>query len=168
MKFSSFIMTLSIINLSLLPNKAESQIWTGVEEIKIDHETKLQMFNKTNSACEIAGRSEIIDCLPNTHLNLIYRSKISSWNKLINPWEGSFFIYFVKLDKESYVKDLNGDGFNEIAIYPAVCGNSPKSAAYIYTVKENKLLPYGTGIYYWEIGTPVERIKRNPKFVPDI
>jgi hypothetical protein len=61
MKFSSFIMTLSIINLSLLPNKAESQIWTGVEEIKIDHETKLQMFKETNIACEIAGRSESID-----------------------------------------------------------------------------------------------------------
>ena len=161
-------MTLSIINLSLLPNKAESQIWTGVEEIKIDHETKLQMFNKTNSACEIAGRSESIDCFPNTNLNLIYRSKIFSWNKLINPWEGSFFIYFVKLDKESYVKDLNGDGLNEIAIYPAVCGNSPKSAAYIYTVKKNKLLPYGTGTYYWEIGTPVESLIQNPKFEPDI
>lgn len=98
------------------------------------------MPNNVNSACCISGRSEDIDCSQRTTLNLIYGGKTYSYNYLIEPWEGSFFIDFVKLGANSYARDLNGDGLKEIAIYPEVCGNSPKSLAYIYTIKDHELL----------------------------
>ena len=41
----------------------------------------------------------------------------------------------MKLSKNFYAKDLNNDGLKEVAIYPAVCGNSHKSLAYIYSEK---------------------------------
>jgi hypothetical protein len=126
------------------------------------------MPNKFNPECSDAERSPDVDCSPSTTLNLIYKGNTFSHNKPIEPWEGSVFIYFVKLGKNTYAKDLNGDGLKEIAIYPAVCGNSPKSMAYIYTVKKHELLPYGTGTYYWEVGTPVSQIKKNSKFKPDL
>lgn len=166
MKFSNFIIILSIA--SLVSNVSFAQIWTGTHEIKLDSNIKLIMPNKVNPACRIAGRSEEIDCSPSTTLNLIYRGKTYSYDHLIEPWQGSFFVYFVKLGANSYSKDLNGDGLKEIAIYPAVCGNSPKSLAYIYTVKDHELLPYGTGDYFWETGTPVANVKKDPRFRPDI
>ncbi len=166
MKFSNFIIILSIA--SLLSNVSFAQIWTGTHEIKLDSLIKLVMPNNVNPACRIAGRSEDIDCSPSTSLNLIYRGKTYSYDYLIEPWEGGFFVYFVKLGANSYAKDLNGDGLKEIAIYPAVCGNSPKSLAYIYTVNEHELVPYGTGDYFWETGIPVENVKIDTKFRPDI
>jgi hypothetical protein len=124
--------------------------------------------NKVNPACRVAGRSLEIDCSPATTLSLIYKGITYYYDSLIEPWEGSFFIYFVKLGSNSYARDLNGDGLKEIAIYPAVCGNSPKSLAYIYTVKDLELLPYGTGDYFWETGIPVANVKKDTKFRPDI
>lgn len=168
MKFLNFIMIPSIITGNLLPDLCFAQIWTGSNEIFLDSKTKLAMPNNVNLECSVAGRPENVDCSPSTPLNLVYKGKTYSYVKLIEPWQGSFFIYFVKLGPNSYASDLNGDGFKEIAIYPAVCGNSPKSLAYIYTVKGHKLLPYGTGVYFWEAGTPVEKIKRAPNFKPDI
>lgn len=166
MKFSNFIIILSIA--SLLSNVSFAQIWTGTHEFKLDPHIKLVMLNKVNPACRIAGRSEDIDCSPATTLSLIYKGITYSYDNLIEPWEGSFFIYFVKLGSDSYARDLNGDGLKEIAIYPAVCGNSPKSLAYIYTVKDHELLPYGTGDYFWETGIPVANVKKDTRFRPDI
>lgn len=166
MKFSNFIMILSIA--SLLSNFCFAQIWTGTHEIKINSHIKLVMPNRVNPDCSVAGRSQEIDCSPNTTLNLIYKGKHFSYDNLIAPWKGSFFIYFVKLGSNSYARDLNQDGLKEIAIYPAVCGNSPKSVAYIYTVNEHELVPYGTGVYFWEAGLPLTDIKKDPKFKPDI
>ena len=168
MKFSNFIINLSIIIASLLSNVSYAQIWTGTDEIKLDPSIKLMMPNKINLACRVAGRSDQIDCSPATTLSLIYKGITYSYDNLIEPWEGSFHIYFVKLGSNSYARDLNGDGLKEIAIYPAVCGNSPKSRAYIYTVKEHELLPYGTGDYFWETGIPVENVRKDPRFRPDI
>ena len=167
-RFLNFIKTLSIATPCLVLNISQAQIWTGTNQIGLDSNTQLVMPNRVDPACRVAGRSPDIDCSPTTRLNLLHKGKTYSYKKLIEPWEGSFFIYFVKLSQSSYARDLNGDGLKEIAIYPAVCGNSPKSLAYIYTVKKNQLLPYGTGIYFWETGIPVTGIKMDPKFKPDI
>ena len=166
MKFSNFIIILSIA--SLLSNVSYAQIWTGTDEIKLDSHVKLVMPNKVNPECRVAGRSEEIDCSPATTLSLISKGITYSYGNLIELWEGSFFIYFVKLGSNSYARDLNGDGLKEIAIYPAVCGNSPKSLAYIYTVKDHELLPYGTGDYFWETGIPVANVKKDTKLRLDI
>jgi hypothetical protein len=166
MKFLNSIMILFVISSLLLISSSHAQIWTGINEIKVDFNTKLIMPNIVNSDCSVAERSDEVDCYPKTTLRLIFKGKSYSYQRLIAPWEGSFFIYFVKLGATSYARDLNGDGLNEIAIYPAVCGNSPKSLAYIYTVKGNQLLPYGTGTYFWETGAPVIDIKRNPNRDP--
>jgi hypothetical protein len=156
-----------LISVYLPLNASSSQAATGVNEINFSSGTKLTMPNNLKPGCYGRDRTEE-DCFPNTPLNLIFKGKTYSYDKLIEPWEGSFFIYFVKLGPNSYARDLNGDGFKEIALYPAVCGNSPKSLAYIYTVKGNKLLPFGTGVYFWEAEIPVENIKWNPNFKPDI
>jgi hypothetical protein len=166
MKSLNSIMSL-LISGYLSLNVSSTQAAIGVNEINLSSGTKLTMPNNLKPGCYGKNRTEE-DCSPTTPLNLIYKGKTYSYNKLIEPWEGSFFIYFVKLGPNSYARDLNGDGFKEIAIYPAVCGNSPKSLAYIYTVKGHTLLPYGTGIYFWEAEIPVKNIKRDPNFKPDI
>lgn len=166
MKSLNSIMTL-LISGYLSLDVSSTQAAIGVNEISFSSGTKLTMPNNLKPGCYGRNRTEE-DCSPTTPLNLIYKGKAYSYDKLIEPWEGNFFIYFVKLGPNSYAKDLNGDGFKEIAIYPAVCGNSPKSLAYIYTVKRHKLLPYGTGVYFWESEIPVENIKQNPHFKPDI
>ena len=165
---SSFIKNLSVISWLLYVNIPISHGVIGIDEIILDSHTKLIMPNKVNPACSNPERSEDVDCSPTTRLDLIHKGKFFSKNKVIEPWAGGFFIHFVKVSENSYAKDLNNDGLKEIAIYPAVCGNSPKSLAYIYTVKEHELLPYGTGNYYWEAEIPVTKIKKEPNFRPDI
>ncbi len=165
---SRFIKNLSLISLFLYLNVPISYGVIGIDEIILDADTKLIMPNKVNPACSNPTRSEDVDCSPTTLLELVHKGKVFSKNKLIEPWAGGFFIHFVKLSKNSYAKDLNNDGQKEVAIYPAVCGNSHKSLAYIYSVKEHELLPYGTGVYYWEAELPVTEIKKDPKFKPDI
>ena len=90
------------------------------------------------------------------------------FQKYIEPWQGSDFIYFVRLNSVSHAVDLDKDGFKEIAIFPDVAGNAAKTKAYIYTVKRNQLLPYGTADHYWESGKHVVNIKKDPNFKPDI
>jgi hypothetical protein len=140
------------------------QVSTEAEQLVVDDFTKILMPNKLAAKCY----KEPGICFPTTPLTVNYKNKSYSYDHLIEPWQGSFFIYFVKLNAKSHAVDLDGDGFKEIAIYPAVAGNAPKTKAYIYTVKGHELLPYGIGDHYWESGKHVTNIKKDPKFKPDI
>jgi len=137
-----------------------------VDKIIVDKSTILEMPNKLKSECFDKDRKE--PCFPNTTLTLIKKGKKYSFPSYISSWEGSFFIHFVKIDKNSYAVDLDGDGQKEVAIYPEVTDKAPYSKAYLYTVKGNKLLPYGTGDHYWESGLSIVNIKKDPHFKPDL
>lgn len=159
MKFSRCIKN-PIIALGLtLSNHALSQVSTATDRIDIDSMTRLEMLNELEEKCYQEDYAQ--PCFPKTSLTLIYKGQKHSYPSYIAPWEGFFYIHFVKLTPNSYSVDLDGDGFKEIAIYPEVAGNAAKTKAYIYTVKGSQLLPYGTAYHYWESGTHVTNIKKS-------
>lgn len=106
-------------------------------------------------------------CFPKTTLTLTYKNQSHSFPSYIAPWQGFFYIHFVKLTTDSYAVDLDNDGFKEIAIYPEVAGNAAKTKAYIYTVKGTQLLPYGIANHYWESGKHAVNLKKNPNLILD-
>lgn len=142
----------------ILSNNTLSQVSTATNQVIIDSMTKVEMPNILEDKCY--EKDYPYPCFPKTTLTLFYRGKKYSYPAYIAPWEGFFYIHFVKLTPHSYSVDLDGDGFKEIAIYPEVAGNAAKTRAYIYTVKGSQLLPYGTARHYWESGTHVIDIKK--------
>ena len=77
-----------------------------------------------------------------------YKDQKHSYPTYIAPWNGFFYVHFVKLAPHSFSVDLDSDGFKEITIYPEVAGNAAKTKAYIYTIKGSQLKPYGTAYHY--------------------
>jgi hypothetical protein len=156
MKFSKCIKN-PIITLALFASSHTfSQVSTATDKIVVDSETWLEMPNKLKEQCYQKDYPH--PCFPKTSLTLTYKEKKYSYPSYIAPWEGFFYVHFVKLTPHSYSVDLDGDGFKEIAIYPEVAGNAAKTKAYIYTVKGPQLLPYGIGYHYWESGSHVTDI----------
>jgi hypothetical protein len=148
-----------IIALGLiLSNQALPQVSTASDQIIIDSMTRLEMPNRLEEKCYKEDYPD--PCFPKTTLTLFYKEEKHSYPAYIAPWDGFFYIYFVKITPHSYSADLNSDGFKEIAIYPEVAGNAAKTKAYIYTVKKSQLLPYGTAYHYWESGSHVTDIKK--------
>jgi hypothetical protein len=142
----------------VLSNNTLSQVSTATNQVIIDSMTKVEMPSILEDKCYEEGYP--YPCFPKTTLNLIYKGQKHSFPSYIAPWEGFFYVHFVKLTPHSYSVGLDGDGFKEIAIYPEVAGNAAKSKAYIYTVKGSRLLQYGTAYHYWESGTHVTNIKK--------
>lgn len=158
MKFSRCIKNLIIALCLFVSKHALSQVSTATDKIVIDSMTSLEMPNKLEARCYQEDYPH--PCFPKTTLTLIYKDQKHSYPSYIAPWNGFFYVHFVKLAPHSYSVDLDRDGFKEIAIYPEVAGNAAKTKAYIYTVKGSQLIAYGTGYHYWESGTHVTDIKK--------
>lgn len=158
MKFSKFIKNPIIVLCLIVSNSALSQVSTATDKIVIDSMTSLEMPNHLEEKCFQEDYPH--PCFPKTTLTLIYKDQKRSYPTYIAPWNGFFYVHFVKLASHSYSVDLDSDGFKEIAIYPEVAGNAAKTKAYIYTVKGSQLKPYGTAYHYWESGAHVTDIKK--------
>ena len=64
----------------------------------------------------------------------------------------------MKISPKGYFDDINEDGHFEIALYPMIAGTNPITAAYIYSIVGNNLVPYGKGRFHYERGPYVENI----------
>jgi hypothetical protein len=124
--------------------------------VTISKELKLYMPSKYQSSCIKSGDF----CAPQSSLFLIQNQKKIDISNLIEKWNGSFFVYFVKISEGKYADDLDKDGRPEIAIFPMVAGNTAFGSAIIYTVKEDNLHYYGLGTLQWEYGPHVTNIIR--------
>jgi hypothetical protein len=138
---------------------AFSQVSTATDKVIIDSWTKLEMPHRLEEKCY--HEDYPYPCFPKTTLTLTYKGKSHSFPSYIAPWQGFFYVHFVKINNHSYAVDLDKDGFKEIAIYPEVAGNAAKTQAYIYTVKRSQLIPYGPADHYWESGAHVTNIKNH-------
>ncbi len=94
--------------------------------------------------------------------NLVNGSKKTGFSHLLGDWAQSSYIYFVQIGPNEYLKDLNNDGSNEFAIaYPSGSSN-PFVDAYIFSLKNNGITPYGIGRFHTEWGPNVKNITPTP------
>lgn len=133
---------------------------TAVDTITLNKNSKLYMPSEIEQKC--VNKSGI--CFPDTKLFLINKKIKYDFSKLISQWEGSFFIYFIKISPGKYFDDLDHDGLPEVAIFPMVAGNAPSAPALIVTVKGNKITHYGAGTFFWEDGKHVTNIIKGKKW----
>ena len=138
-----------------------SDVSTATDTINLSQETKLYMPSAYTAECIKRNEGH---CFPRTSLFLITQNRKYDFSNLIHRWDNSDFIYFIKIDKNKYFTDLDGDGNSEIAIFPMVAGNNPVTSALIFKVKDNKLIHYGVGDFYWEKGEHVINIKKGKQW----
>ena len=95
-------------------------------------------------------------------LNLVNGSKKTGFPHLLGDWAQSSYIYFVQIGQNIYLTDLNNDGNFEFAIaYPSSSSN-PFVDAYIFSLKNNGITPYGIGRFHTEWGPNVKDITPAP------
>ncbi len=95
------------------------------------------------------------------HLNqfaLINGTKRTNYSHLIGDWAYAHHLYFVKIAQNTYLKDLDHDGNPEFAIGYDSGGNNPFVDAYIFSLKNNTIIPYGVGRFHFEWGPYVKNI----------
>lgn len=132
---------------------------TSKDYLKIPTGQELILKSKLAPKCYKDDNNEM--CFPTNKLFLKTKRGTKDFSKLVSKWD-YFFVYFVKLTKSSHVADLDNDGIYEVAIAPNVAGNNVIIDAYIYSVSNTKLIPYGKGQFNIEYGTHVTDIKVRP------
>jgi len=124
------------------------KVYSGIKELSISDNLSLKIISYFNKDCDL--EEEL--CLPSNKLFLIKGSAEYDYSKLIEFWNEDTFVYFVKTSKEGYLNDLDGDGTQEVAIYPMIAGNNPITDVYIYSIVSNSLKFYGMGRFHYERG----------------
>ncbi len=130
---------------------------TGTDEIKIDSETKLVLLNQIKKKC--FQPEPKLFCRPEVFFIVKNEKFFYSFPDIVEEFQG-FYYYFVKINENNYIQDLDNDGNFEFAIYPTIAGNNPVTEAYIYTFKNQMIIPYGKGKHFWEKGRHVVNIKK--------
>lgn len=132
---------------------------TSKDHLKIPTGQELILKSKLAPKCYKDDNDEM--CFPTNKLFLKTKGDIQDFSKIVSQWN-YFFVYFVKLTKGSHVADLDKDGIYEVAVAPNVAGNNVIIDAYIYSVTNTDLTPYGKGKFNIEFGTHVTDIKVRP------
>lgn len=137
------------------------------QQLKLPNNVEIHISSMFPKSCfDEDGLSDRNECFPITELNLIKGAKKFNNTKTISTnknWK-DVFIYIVKIAPSAYFKDLNNDGYYEIALFPMLAGNAVPSTAYIYSVKDTALEYYGNGLLSWEYLKEAD----NEKFVFNI
>ena len=95
-------------------------------------------------------------CLPVSTMAMERGGKTYDLTSIVKEWEG-FYIYFVKIRRDQYTADLNDDGKKEFALVPMLSGGGAIIVdAFLYTIKEQGVEPYGQGRFFWERGENVQ------------
>ena len=130
---------------------------TAVNKIRLPDGTSIELVSKLPEKCYLQAddSSEDIYCFPTNKLFILRKGHKFDYTNLVKKWD-DFFVYFVKIRKDTYYYDLNGDGLYEIALLPMLSGGGAWYLdAYLYTVNKNSLISYGRGRFNWELGKHV-------------
>lgn len=130
------------------------QVFSGIKKINISDDVSINIKSTFDKSCN----KEIDVCLPSNELFILDHGYRYDYSALVKYWNEETFVYFVYLQDKEYFKDLDGDGNYEIALYPMNAGNNPITDAYIYTLKDNKLIFFGMGRFHYERGPYVKNI----------
>lgn len=134
-----------------------ASVSTGIEAlslgpgktIKIDPNVDPQCINDSNDGKDVL-------CLPHSKMTFEIKNKKIDLTHLVKKWD-ECYVYFVKIRKNKYLADLNDDGRPEIAILPMLSGGGAIIlTAYLYTVLDEGLRPFGEGRFFWEDGDLVK------------
>lgn len=136
------------------------KVATAKTQISLGAHRRLEIQTDFSSGCYDGDELDLGgNCAFTNHLNLFSNGKPYSYDNLLHFWKHTL-VYFVRINKGTYVSDVDNDGLPEIVIYPMIAGNNPITTAYIYTVKGNDLIFYGTGRFNFELGPHVIEIKK--------
>lgn len=134
------------------------EVFSAKNDIFVNDSISLKINSPFPKGCfDETGLVSRKDCFPQNSLWLIKNGKKSDFSQLMRYWT-DVFVYFVKISREGYFKDLDKDGNLEFAFYPMVAGNNPITDAYIYSVNGSDLTFYGTGQFHYERGPYVKNI----------
>lgn len=132
---------------------------TSRDYLKIPTGQELILKSKLALKCYKDDNDEM--CFPTNKLFMKTKKETKDLSNIVSKWN-YFFVYFVKLTENTHVADLDNDGVYEVAITPNVAGNNVVIDAYIYSVSNSGLSPYGMGKFNIEFGTHVTDIKVRP------
>ena len=166
-RFSSFSMSLNsylivILFFSTFKAHAFMDVKTSKNYLRLPSGQELTLVSELPSRCYSEEDNEDLYCFPTNRLFLKEKGGTTKdLTKFVAKWD-DFFVHFVQLTSKSHIADLNKDGVYEVAILPNVAGNNVVIGAYIYSVSDGGLLPYGTGKFNIEFGTQVTDLNVRP------
>ena len=157
-KYLIYILFQSNILILLAPTSSYGVfnfVSTGIEELNVDG-TEIKINQSRSEYCiQKANEGKYVLCFPHAEMYITQRGETNDITHILKEWDG-FFVFFVKIRTNQYAVDLNSDGKKEIAIVPQVSGGGAISLpAYLYTITDHGLAPYGEGRFFWENGQKV-------------
>jgi len=136
------------------------KVATAKTRVSLGTNMYLEIKSEFSSGCyDEEGLNLGGNCEFKNRLNLFSNGEFHFHDNLLRFWRHTL-VYFVKINEEGYLSDLNNDGLPEIAIYPMIAGNNPITDAFIYTVKGSNLIFYGMGRFNFEFGPHIVEISK--------